>query len=240
MRKSLFFIVVGISFIFLIDIIFMFYSLYQSSSLVQNTFTEEISYTHITNDEEVRVLFLGDSLAEGVGASNIEYSAYGRFAGYLSHNFSINFTNKAQTGNRVRDLIDINLTNNYDLIIVLISSNDLFRFSSLTKFEDDLNTFISQVSDNGERIIIVGPGRVFETRALPFWSLPIYKYRSTKYSDIISNLVLDSSNIVYINPLDDLKLNEYGKMEARDNFHPNDEGHRYWFDLIVLGWKEFV
>jgi hypothetical protein len=43
-------------------------------------------------------------------------------------------------------------------------------------------------------------------------------------------------NVIYVNPFEHSSSREdYGYTLAADKFHPNDQGHKYWFDLIIQG-----
>ncbi len=233
MKKYLKILFVFLLLVFVLDLVFMFYSLYQASFLLEKTFTEDIV---IENEKEkIRVLFVGDSLAAGVGASSLEKSAYGRFASYLSENYSVSFSNKARSGNKMENL-DMNIKEKYDLIVMIISSNDLLYFTSQENFKENTKKVFENYSDATDKLIVLGPGRLFETKAIIKPLLPLYKYRSSIYAKALSDIASEYDNIIHVNPLLDHFSKDYGKMEARDNFHPNDSGHHYWFDLIVLRW----
>lgn len=67
----------------------------------------------------------------------------------------------------------------------------------------------------------------------PFPLRALYKSRAGIYSKILKSEVAKHKNTVYINPTEiDVDKNIYKSISAEDKFHPNDEGHRFWFDII--------
>lgn len=234
MKKYLKKILLLLSFIFVVDFSYMLYSLYQVSVLSKTTFTENIVIEN--QKEKIKVLFHGDSVAAGIGATSLDKSAYGRFAKYLSEDFSVQFSNKSKSGNKMKDL-DNEIEENYDLIVMIISSNDVLYFTPEKDFKETTEKVFDRYSKKTQKLIVVGPGKVFEAKALIKPLLPLYRYRLSIYSELLSELSSKYTNIVYVNPLLENFSKDYGKMESKDNIHPNDNGYLYWFDLIVLGWE---
>lgn len=238
-KYSLFIILI----IFLVDILYTLNSLYQGSKLSQNTHTQDIIINN--SNPQLNVLFTGDSIAAGIGADNLNDTAYFKFTNSLSSTYSINATNNAVSGYKVKDLlIDTNNKNNntqkskqYNLTIMIISSNDLFKFTSKDEFKQNSEILIQQYLKQTEKLIIIGPGRVFQTSGIPLILKSVYKIRSDFYGETLTQISNNYSNVFHVNPLEDLPVENYENIEARDNFHPNNLGHTYWFNLISYGYE---
>jgi len=187
-----------------------------------------------TKNPEFKLLVDGDSVGAGVGSSSFETSVAGRVAEFYAGDYHVNFINNSVSGSRMATLVDRDLPKDkQDLILLIVSSNDLFHFSNLKEFKDATEKVLDKYSSNSAKLIIIGPGRVFDTGALPFFIKPVFRAKAPKYASIIAEIAKKHPNVVYVNPLNTkISRAEYGPSDASDRFHPNDEGHRFWFDLI--------
>lgn len=176
----------------------------------------------------LRVFMSGDSIAAGVGASSFETSTPGRLANFLAKENNLIFINEAESGTRMADLLDLPAPKEkQDLIILVVSSNDLFHFTNLGDFERSTEEVLEKYSKLGKKLIIIGPGRVSTAPALPLPLRFFYKIKRPNYVAIIAEAASKHSNIVYIKPTPPEK-----DTFASDKFHPNDEGHIVWFEGI--------
>ncbi len=216
-------IVILVAALLLLDMSHAFYSLYKVTRMVP---------PELTSDERPHLIFLGDSVARGFGASDENKSVYGR----IKNTLNITATNKAKNGNKMEDLI--NQSKKTNLTIAIIGSNDVFRFTSIRTFEQSTKQVFEQLHNNSKQTIIVGPGRIHEVSAIPIFLKPVYKHRAKQYEKIMQEEAKKYENIIHISPQQDHDIGPYDDMEASDNFHPNDEGHRYWFDMVQLGLKK--
>lgn len=176
----------------------------------------------------------GDSVGAGVGASSFETSVVGRTAEFIAKNHTVKLTNKSVSGYKMDDLLRISLPERQqDLILLVIGSNNLFHFTDINRFGEDTETVLRQYSKKAKKVIIIGPGRVFDTDAIPLILRPIYRNLAPKYAEKMKIASLKFDNVIYINPIEaKLPPQLYGDTGAADHFHPNDSGHRFWFDLL--------
>lgn len=117
-----------------------------------------------------------------------------------------------------------------------MSSNNLFRLTNLNKFEKETAKLFEKYSPLAKKILLVGPGRVGDSKAIPFFLRPYYRFQGKKYAEIIKKEVKKFPNVTHINPQEkEASYEKYGYTLAADKFHPNDKGHEFWFDLIVEG-----
>ena len=181
---------------------------------------------------EFKLFMAGDSLAAGVGASNANKSLAGRVAGSFPGKHVV-FTNIAVSGSRMKDLTAFpNKTQ--DLTILVISSNDLYHFTNHKQLEAETGKALQQYARKSRRVILVGPGNIGGATAIPLTFRPFYSWQRPKYAAIMKQAASKYKNVTFVNPADFSKK-PYGHTEASDGFHPNDNGHRYWADVILSG-----
>lgn len=199
--------------------------------MVKNSHTEDMT---LGEGKEYLLFAAGDSVGAGVGASTFETSVVGRVAEYLSRNRSVKLTNKSVSGYKMHDILKITPpSKKHDLILLIVSSNNLFRFTNLTDFKKDTEEVFKRYAPKADKIIIIGPGRIFDAGAIPLMLKPLYGFMGWKYAGIMRTESLKYKNIIYINPFETKMMKDnYQDTSASDHFHPNDEGHRFWFDLI--------
>jgi len=209
------------------------YYLMRGGKLTKTTYTKSAEFGH-KDKQKFRLLILGDSVAAGVGASSFETSVSGRVALDLAKDRHVIFQSNAKTGLRMADLLNVKAPDEkQDLILMIISSNDLFHFGSISKFKDDVPKVFEKYAPHAAHIIVVGPGRVFDSGAIPFIIKPIYKVQGAKYAVILSANSAKFSNFSYINPLDPPKgIEEVRDWSSVDKFHPGDNGYEFWFNMV--------
>ncbi len=209
-----------------------YYSM-KSKALPQKLYPLNSEYGS-SKSPELRVLLAGDSIAAGVGASSPETGMAGRIGAELGKKNHVIFTNIAVSGNRMADLLNSSLPpKKQNLTILVISSNDFFHFTNPAKFESDTEAVLSRYEKNTNKIILIGPGDIGGARAIPLFMKPTYNYKRGTYVNILEKAAA-KHKITYVNPKDkkhDIKA--YGRIEASDGFHPNDNGHKFWADIIL-------
>lgn len=205
-----------------------FFSL-RAKDLLKKTYTG--TYT-LGEGNEMLIYATGDSVGAGVGATSFENSVVGRVANFMSKNNKITLTNNSISGNKMKDIIGNSPTKKQDIIILIIGSNDLFRFTNFADFRKNTKKVLSEYSPKAKTLIVIGPGRIFDADAIPLFMKPVYFILSKQYANIMEEESKKINNVIYVNPIDTKVSGEYGFTGASDHFHPNDEGHRFWFDLI--------
>ncbi len=178
-----------------------------------------------------RVFLAGDSIAAGVGASSPESSMAGRLAYGLAKSHHVLFNNSAVSGSRMADMAKLP-AERQNLVVLVISSNDLYHFTPLKKFELETQKVLSAYSNLSKETIIVGPGNIGGATAVPLIMRPFYNLQKPKYAAILKRASSSYPNVSYVNPAD-FNIKSYGHTEAADGFHPNDNGHRFWADLVL-------
>lgn len=209
------------------------YFMLQGRKLTKTVFTKSMELGD-NSKPEFNLFVAGDSVAAGVGASSFETSVGGRLAVYLASNYKVIFRSEAKSGRRMADMLEAPVpSEKQDLILLIISSNDLFHFSKIVNFRENTGKVFEKYSQLANKVVVVGPGRVFDSGAIPLVLRPIYKIQSGKYAKILAKEAGKYDNFVYINPLDPPNgIKGVKNWAANDHFHPGDDGYVFWFEMV--------
>ncbi len=183
---------------------------------------------------EYKIWIDGDSVGAGVGASSFETSLSGRIGEFEAKNKHVALFNNSISGSRMADLVNKNAPKDkQDLIVLIISSNDLFHFTNLSDFKTSTVAVLKKYATLTDKLILIGPGRIFDADAIPLIAKPAYRYFAKSYAKVLSEETAKYKNVAYVNPTNtSADPTKYGDTGASDRFHPNDEGYRFWFDLL--------
>ncbi|MBI2581485.1 hypothetical protein HYV85_06835 [Candidatus Woesearchaeota archaeon] len=214
------------------QLLFSAYFFLKSSQLTKQSFAGQTEHGNKTKPK-LKLFLAGDSVAAGVGASSFNASIGGRIASALAKENHVIFTNAAKSGSRMVDMTDVP-REKQDVMVLFIASNDLYHFTSLRKFENDTEAAVERYSKLADKVIIVGPADVAGATAIPLIMKSLYNLQWQKYAAIMRTAAAKHPNMAYVYPAEHkAKLRTYGHTEADDGFHPNDNGHRFWADLIL-------
>ncbi|HSX57698.1 MAG TPA: SGNH/GDSL hydrolase family protein [Candidatus Saccharimonadales bacterium] len=204
------------------------------SKLTKTTYARKTTLGS-SNNPTFKLWIAGDSVGAGVGASSFENSVAGRLGEYFAKDHQVIFENVSVSGNKVEDVVSgPSPSEKQDLIVLIVSSNNLFRFTSMKDFASNVPKLFTKFSPLADKVILIGPGRISNSTAIPLPMRPLYVLEGPKYAKILKSEAAKFNNVVYVDPLEHpLEDNKFGNIEAADHFHPNDSGHKYWFDLIV-------
>lgn len=164
----------GVKLVFLTTLLILFlqtlyssYYLYIGHKISSKKFPASASFGEKSNPT-LKLFITGDSVAAGVGATTFENSVSGRIARYLAQNHYILFQNEAESGAKMESVLKLPLPKEkQDLLIIIASSNDLFKFTNPNKFKKSAEETVGLYAENATKLIVVGPGRVFDGEALP-------------------------------------------------------------------------
>lgn len=167
----------------------------------------------------VRLLALGDSVVQGVGASSIERTFVMLVASYIKDRTGkdVAIKNISVTGATVGDVVSHQLpqinADDFDVILLVASANDAIKNVPLNKYEESIERlFQSLPSDK----VLISDVPWVRGRAR---YVPILHKAAKKYGfDIISHDIANQKSrwpFVYV---------------AGDFLHPNDRGYKeIWF-----------
>lgn len=229
------FIVGLVVFYLMIQAVYSLYFFRVGSNLSKTSFAGQRQLGE--KDKPIFKLFVtGDSVGAGVGATSFEKSVVGRVGNYLAQDKLVQLDNRSISGFTMENVGKQKEvpSEKQNLIILIVSSNDLFHFSDLNKFKVSTKKVLKKYASKADKVILIGPGKVIDSPAIPFFIKPFYALQGPKYTASIKANLEDFPNVKYVNPLEPPKnmplTGEHSL--ASDNFHPNDTGHEYWFNLI--------
>ncbi len=212
------------------QLLYSAFFLLKTASLLLN---QHVGNFTLGKGEEYNMFVAGDSIGAGLGATKFETSVVGRVAGEIAKKRTVKLTNKSVSGYRMVDIFKVAPPQKkQDLILLIIGSNDLFHFTGIESFKRNTRKILELYAPLANKLIIVGPGRIFDAGAIPLVLKPIYKVRAPLYANVMNQEAGKFKNVVYVNPIEANFHDNYGPTGSVDHFHPNDEGHRFWFDLI--------
>lgn len=174
---------------------------------------------------------LGDSAAQGVGASRVDKGYVGLLATRLSEATGrpVAVTNLSVSGAVSADVVRDQLATfrslpfTPDVVTMDIGANDvIFPHSNLEKFTDSLSTILSTVP-RGSFIADV-----------PWVMIPGMDRQSVAMAQKAAELVAERGHhlVELHEPSRKLGYFRYHRSTAKDWFHPNDEGYRAWADAF--------
>lgn len=120
---------------------------HSQSSHLQNSHSQK---EYSQNSHSLNVLVLGDSAAEGVGASTQETALLGQLVSLLASTHSVNFQLIANTGDTTADVIthlkkhmaDDDCIENIDLVVVSTGVNDVTTLTKVTAWQQQITQLI--------------------------------------------------------------------------------------------------
>lgn len=171
---------------------------------------------------------LGDSLTEGVGATSYSNTYPSLLTKKLSAKENVKFINLAHKGDTslelLRDQLPQAILEKPDLITVLIGINDIHNLISPDYFENNLRIIISSLKKTNARVYLINIPYLGSSKiVLPPYNL-ILNLRTKQFNQIIKNLADELS----VNYIDLYSLEKSSNFYSVDEFHPSDEGYKYW------------
>jgi len=199
-------------------------------------------YFVVNNDtasSSLTYVALGDSLTAGVGVTNYEDSYPYLLAQYFAGNdYQINLQSRSYPGERTADLIKDYLpeaiSDNPDVVTLLIGVNDIHGQISRKEFSQNYETILKRLTtETNAKIYVINIPFIGADNLL----LPPYDYyfnlKTRQFNKIIKELA-DKYSVKYIDlytPTEDL-FRDNGSHYSTDFFHPSAEGYKIWADLI--------
>jgi lysophospholipase L1-like esterase len=198
------------------------------------------AYQQLHSNEGKKILFIGDSLAYGTGASSSKYS----LAGLVGRRFpEAKLVNLGQNGLRTNALADEvqAIEHGWDLIVVIVGGNDVIRpWIDLDKSANNLEIIFSELAVRADNVIALTTSNLKNTS---FFLWPVNHYfgaRSVQMRDGAESNASKVDNLVYVDMVTRNEHVDFGDIqEAKDHLHLSDEGYKYWYDGIVDATNNF-
>ncbi|HCJ52467.1 MAG TPA: hypothetical protein DIS62_06365 [Candidatus Kerfeldbacteria bacterium] len=188
------------------------------------------------SNSQMKILVHGDSVAAGVGAYTPEQTIAGLLAQHFSTTHYVTVVNKGKPGVRMIDLANQGAPDErYDLVVLIVSSNDVYKFTPLRRFALATREVLDAYSAVAKQVVIAGPAKMSELPALIGGHRMIMRFREHRYATILAETCEKYSNVTHIIPYAPPGMHIF----APDKYHPNPEGHRLWFELILKSLSSF-
>lgn len=182
------------------------------------------SYRPITNypPKGERIVVLGDSLSEGVGASSPENG----YVGILERRIGVTIINKGVSGDTVgaaKNRLESDVLNeNPDIVMILLGGNDAIRRTPREEVFLDLREIITRVHEKGAVVLLVGvQGSILGDR----------------YKEGFADLA-EETGAAFVPDILDGIIGVPSLMS--DTIHPNDAGYLKMADRIAPTLNELV
>lgn len=207
-------------------------SLYRSvNKFIKNKLPKHRTYTYVA---------LGDSVAEGIGATILDRSYTSIIYTYLKrskkrveyHNFSKQYAPVAWVR---EEQIEKAISLQPDLITLSVGANDIRVRNMPWKFKDDLREVIQKLKDQTNATIIINSIPDFShLSVIPFLIKPITRLWISRYNNAIEQVARETG-ILYVDLFHTTGVfaKTFPEITGDDGFHPSDFGHALWAQSIL-------
>ncbi|MEI6835937.1 MAG: SGNH/GDSL hydrolase family protein [Candidatus Falkowbacteria bacterium] len=197
------------------------------------------SLSHEGTESKIKYAALGDSLTSGVGAEKYEESYPYLLTEKISEkNQGVTLTDFSQPGAQTKDLINLYLpeviSNNPDIITVLIGVNDIHNHVSKEQFKNNYQYILERLTkETKAKIYLINIPRIGSDTAI----LPPLNYYFDKETDDYNQIIKDLSvtyQVKYVDLNAEIKnlFKNDGAHYSVDSFHPSALGYKLWAQII--------
>ncbi|HEX5448005.1 MAG TPA: GDSL-type esterase/lipase family protein [Candidatus Saccharimonadales bacterium] len=178
-----------------------------------------------------RLLVLGDSIGSGHGVQTFEDAVGSRLALKLAEKYHVVYLNEAGFGKWVSDIANDQIKEHWDMISLIIGSNDVLHGTKRTEFQKACYELADKMKKHTNKIIIAGPCDIAQVPIFPWWYKILIRRRERMVATILNKTAKRAGGI-YANVLESsLNPSHLG----RDHLHLNFKGHEILFNFI---WKK--
>lgn len=184
-----------------------------------------------SDDEDLRLLVVGESTAAGCGASTHDEAFSGAFARALAtiHERPVRWVVHGRNGatiRRVRHRILPEIDADVDIAVLLIGVNDVLARTPLVQWRDDLAAVLAALTDRARQVVISGIPPFDSFPSLP---RPLRTYlaeRGRRLDDAARAMCASEPGISWISAQS--LANADTVSFASDGFHPSPAGYQQW------------
>lgn len=184
----------------------------------------------------LRMVWLGDSTAAGVGASDADLAIPRRVATALDR--PVELTSLAVSGERVADVVDDQAPEldalRPDVVLVSIGANDVVHLTSRADFRAHYDDVVAAVPE-GALLVLLG---VPDMGAPPRYLQPlrgIASFRGRQLEEVSRDVARDN-DAVYVDiagQTGPTMRSDTDRYFAEDRYHPSDDGYALWADAVL-------
>lgn len=176
-----------------------------------------------------RLLVVGDSTAEGTGASSPRNSLPGLIA--RAHP-AVTLVNRGRDGARFRDVLrQLEEPGRFDAVLVLGGGNDVFRMTPARTMRRTIDAVARKAATLADVVILMPAGNVGNA---PFF-LPPWTWLMQHRARVLHRIVADIARRTgarYVDLFRERKDDPFAlqpeRMNATDGLHPGDAGYALW------------
>ena len=198
-------------------------------------------FEQIRPEAGLKILFLGDSTAVGLGSARPETS----MAGWFAHEFPrADIENISQSGLRLAGLyqkLDEIPGNDYDLAVLQIGANDIMRMTPLENIDRDLRAILARVGKISRQVVVLHSGDI-GTAPIFLWPFNRFLSRRSYHVREIYRRAAGESGAVYVDLIrfntDRVLSSDEKKYYAADHLHLSGDGYRLWYEAIRKAMEE--
>jgi lysophospholipase L1-like esterase len=191
-----------------------------------------------TDGAPLRMVWLGDSTAAGVGASSVEHALPRRVAAALER--PVDVTSLAVSGARIADLVGDQLDRLEalaaapDVVVISIGANDVTHLTSRDDFRSAYDEVLAAAPAQALVVLLGVPDMGAPPRLLqPLRAVAGFRGRQL---DGVTAAVAKEHGATYVDIAGETgppMRSDTGRYFAEDRFHPSDEGYRLWADAVL-------
>lgn len=184
----------------------------------------------------LRMVWLGDSTAAGVGATSARLAVPRQVAGGLDR--PIELTNLAVSGARVQDVVDDQLQHldalRPDVVLVSIGANDVTHLTARADFRRTYERMLAAIPNDALIVLLGVPDMGAPTRlAQPLRA--IAGLRGRQLDEVVRTLAGDHGT-VYVDiagATGPTMRSDTARYFAADRYHPSNDGYALWADAVL-------
>ncbi|MGA3150432.1 MAG: GDSL-type esterase/lipase family protein [Candidatus Saccharimonadales bacterium] len=181
-----------------------------------------------TKNPKFKLLVLGDSAGSGHGMKQFDNAVGSKIANELAKNHHVIYLNEAGFGKWITDIKNDQIEGRWDLIALIVGSNDVLHGFASTKFRHHCYELVDKMKRHSPKIVIAGPGDMSTLTIFPWWLRPILKRREK----VVAKIFQDAAKrvgAVYANTTEEPRiLQNVGK----DRLHLSAEGNQILYEFI--------
>jgi lysophospholipase L1-like esterase len=186
-----------------------------------------------------RILVAGDSTGYGTGASSEYGSIAGRIGGqfkqYAIENISKNGLTLSGLSSRLAELAP---SDEFEIIVLQIGGNDVLRKTPIDEVKISLQKVFDTAHLHTQKIVVISSGNVGGAALFsPYGSPKSKEYEMQTLKVREAFMVLAKKNNahyvdLFVEPKDDVFMQEPKKYLAIDGLHPSSDGYAVWYEKL--------
>lgn len=190
---------------------------------------------------------LGDSTAEGMGASKPERSYANIVYASLKERYrSTKYYNFARSGAILADVVDKQLPKaieaSPDLITISVGANDIIRRTKSDEYEKLLRKLLQTLQRQTDATVVISTVPDLSlTPSVPKLLRTYSRYMANKLNEIILRTAEDTNTVV-VDIFNDSRalLRIFPEAIASDGWHPSDFGYALWANSILVTLRNVI